>query len=87
MKLDIILNNEKVLKMNKNELEKEVLEAEEQIRAALTDYQVILKDTEEVGFISLVDLEENILIDCIYIMKEYRNNGIGIYVLKEIHIF
>lgn len=44
MKLDIILNNEETLKMNKNELEKTVLEAEEQIRANLADYKVILEN-------------------------------------------
>lgn len=84
MKLDIILNNKRILNMNKSELEKTVLEAEKQIRENLIDYKIILKDEKEIGFISIADLGESILIDCIYIMKEYRNYGIGTYVLKEI---
>lgn len=84
MKLDIILNNKNVLTMNKAELEKAVLEAEEQIRENLIDYKVILKDEREIGFISVADSGETILIDCIYIMQEYRNNGIGTFILKEI---
>jgi len=84
MKLDIILNNKNVLTMNKAELEKAVLEAEEQIRENLIDYKVILKDERKIGFICISDSEKTISIDYMYIMQEYRNNGIGTFVLKEI---
>ena len=83
MTLDIILNNEETLKMNKNELEKTVLEAEEQIRANLADYKVILENCQKVGFISIVDYGEAKLIEHIYIMNESRNRGIGTYAMKE----
>ena len=84
MKLDIILNNEKVLNMNKNELERQVLEAEEQIRENLNEYKMILANLEEIGFISIIDLDNEIVIDNIYIINEFRNNGVGTYILKEI---
>lgn len=84
MKLDIILNNEQTLNMNKNELEKAVLEAEEQIRENLYNYKLIVENLSVIGFVSIADLGEEILVDSIYIMSDYRNNGIGTYILKEI---
>lgn len=84
MKLDIILNNELTLKMNKNELEKTVLEAEEQIRENIQDYQIILENAKEIGLVCIVDYGEAKLIDTIYIIQEYRNKGIGTYTIKEI---
>ena len=84
MKLDIILNNKQTLNMNKNELEKAVLETEEQIRENLYNYKLIVNKLNVIGFVSIVDVSEEILIDSIYIMSNYRNNGIGTYILKEI---
>ena len=84
MKLDIILNSPNIVNLNKNELERKVLEAEEQIRENLQEYKMISVEDINIGFISIIDLDNIILIDSIYILNDYRNNGIATYVVKEI---
>lgn len=83
MKLDIILNNKNVINMSKNELEKSVIEAEEQIRLNLTDYKIILYNNEKIGYICMIDLENMLLIDSIYIICNYRNKGICTVTLQK----
>lgn len=84
MKLDIILNNERVFNMNKNELEKEVLEAEEDIRENLNNYQLIEINKDTIGFMYLADLDNEIIIEYMYLLKEYRDKEIMMYILKDI---
>lgn len=84
MKLDIILNSPNIVNLNKNELERKVLEAEEQIRENLQEYKMISVEDINIGFISIIDLDNEIVIDNIYIINEFRNNGVGTYILKEI---
>ena len=84
MKLDIILNNERVFNMNKNELEKEVLEAEEDIRENLNNYQLIEINKDTIGFMYLADLDNEIIIEYMYLLKEYRDKEILMYILKDI---
>lgn len=84
MKLDIILNDNKVINMDKKELERKVLEAEEQIRENLKEYKIISVEEKDIGFISIIDLDNIILIDNMYIFSDYRNNGIATYLIKEI---
>ena len=84
MKLDIILNNERVFNMNKNELEKEVLEAEENIRENLNNYQLIEINKDTIGFMYLADLDNEIIIEYMYLLKEYRDKEILMYILKDI---
>lgn len=84
MKLDIILNKPYIVNLNKSELERKVLEAEEQIRENLQEYKMISLEDIDIGFISIIDLDNIILIDSMYILNDYRNNGIAKYVIKEI---
>lgn len=84
MKLDIILNNERVFNMNKNELEKEVLEAEENIRENLNNYQLIEINKDTIGFMYLADLDNEIIIEYMYLLKEYKDKEILMYILKDI---
>lgn len=84
MKLDIILNSPNIVNLNKNELERKVLEAEEQIRENLQEYKMISVEDINIGFISIINLDNEIVIDNIYIINEFRNNGVGTYILKEI---
>lgn len=84
MKLDIILNKPYIVNLNKNELERKVLEAEEQIRENIQEYKIILEEENKCGFIAIIDLDDSVVIDDIYILSDYRNNGIAIYLIKEI---
>lgn len=84
MKLDIILNNPFMINLNKNELERKVLEAEEQIRENLQEYKMISVEKTDIGFISIIDLDNIILIDNIYVLNDYRDNGIATYILNKI---
>lgn len=84
LKLDIILNNKNVLNMNKFELEKTVLEEEEKIRENLNAYKIIKIEMQKIGFICTNEIENELQIDGIYILQNYRNNGACTFVIKEI---
>ena len=46
--------------------------------------ELIIKDGKEIGWISVINLQDSIKIEEIYVIPKYQNQGIGSYLVKKI---
>lgn len=84
MKLDIIFNSPEIMDLEKNDMEKIVNYAEEEIRENINEYKIILNNESIIGTYSVVNYNDGKLIDTIYLYPSYRNNGIGTKIFNKI---
>lgn len=84
MKLDIIFNSEEILTMEKNEMEKIVNYAEEEIRESLLSYKFIYKEDELIAAFSIENYDDGKIINMIYVLPNYRKNRIATWIIDYI---
>lgn len=81
--LDIIFSSKEIVNMEKNEMEKLVNYTEEDIRENIDNYNMVYESDSVVGVFSISDYKDGKFIDLLYVLPNFRNNGVGDFILKK----
>lgn len=75
---------EYTVKWSNEEIDRIEKYVKDHVPLQLNNYQIIYINDHQIGCLLVEDREDGILIDEIYLEKEYRNLGIGTSIIKEL---
>ncbi len=81
-KLDTIL--EHASNISKEEMNRIKNYVNTQVTSEIDNFQLIMVNNKIIGCLLVISKENGVLLDTIYIVKEYRNLGIGTDIIKKV---
>ena len=80
-KLDTIIRGNNIAK---EEYDQILIYLNNNIKEHLDDYQIILMENKIIGMFCYYKMEDEYLLDEIYLLHHYRNLGIGSFIIKQL---